>query len=366
MTKGASFVAMLTLLASTGAESFELGDAEIARLGIEVASVESASHVAVAAGPAEVVVPPAQLAVVSAPTDGLIARLVVAAGDTVARGQPIAELDSAEFLDWQRAYLEAEGAAELARAQLARDRGLFDDGVIAERRVQEATAIARVAELKVAQAGEQLRLAGLDDRALQDLGRGRALTARLVLRAPLDGTIAAAHAKVGARVGRLDPVVTIADPRTLWLELHLREADAARVELGQTAAITVRGAEHTGPITAIARIVDPTTQTVLVRAVIDNSTGALRAGLLLEARVTAPAEGIAFALPAGAVTRAGGAAYVFVREPTGFEARRVEVLAEDGEHIYVDAGIDRGGLRVAVGGINALKALWLAAQEAEG
>jgi hypothetical protein len=65
------------------------------------------------------------------------------------------------------------------------------------------------------------------------------------------------------------------------------------------------------------------------------------------------------------VTRSGDAAYVFLREPTGFAAHRVEVIAEDGERAFV-GGIDRGGRLVAVGGVSALKSLWLAAREPGG
>jgi len=347
------------------AESFAVADTEIARLGVELAAAEPTDRVAVAAAPAEVVVPPAHEAVVGTPVDGLLVRLLAAVGEEVRRGQPLAELDSAELLYWQREYLEAAAERELAEAQLARDRDLRAAGIIADRRLEETTARAHAAELAVSSARERLRVAGFDSQAIASLGAKRELSARLVLRAPLDGVVAEAHAKVGARVHALEAIVTVADLRTLWLELHVRQEDAAKIAPGMIAAAAVGGATVEAPIAVVGRVVEPATQTVLVRAVADNAGGALRAGQFVAARVLASSESDAFVVPARAVTRSGDAAYVFLREPAGFAARRVEVIAEDGERVFV-GGIDRGGARVAVGGVSALKSLWLAAREPGG
>jgi membrane fusion protein, heavy metal efflux system len=358
-----SLLLLVCAVANAHADSFAVSDDQLARLGVRLGAAETVDRVEVAAAPAEVVVPPAQQAVVSAPVDGVVARLLVAEGEPVTKGQTLAELDSKDFLQWQREYLEAAVAAELAAAQLARDHDLHDEGIIAARRLQETQAQAHAAEVRLDQAGEQLRLAGFDDAARKALVSGRRLSARLVLRAPFDGVVAAVHAKVGARVDSLDAVISIADLRTLWLELHLSQENAAKVERGMVGAVKIGTTDITGPVTVVGRVVDPATQTVLVRVEVENAHGLLRAGQFLAAQVLAPIEHTTYALPAAAVTRSGGAIFVFVREPSGFAARRIEVVAEDGSRVYVTAGIDRDA-RVAVEGISALKSLWLSTQEA--
>ena len=358
-------VIVICVIGNARADSFDVSDDQLARLGVTLGAAEAVDHVEIASAPAEVVVPPSQQAVVSAPVDGLVARLLVAAGEPVTRGQALAELDSKDFLQWQREYLDASVAAELADAQLARDRDLHAEGIIAARRLQETEARAHAATVALDQASEQLRLVGFDKPALTALMSKRRLSARLVLRAPFDGVVAAQHATVGARVDSLEAVVMVADLRTLWLELHLSQESAAKVAPGMLAAVNLGDVELTAPITTVSRVVDPATQTVLVRAAVDNGAGLLRAGQFVRASVLAPSERVTYALPAGAVTRSGEAAFVFVREPNGFAARRIEVLAEDGARIYVTAGID-GGARVAVEGISALKSLWLAMQESGG
>jgi cobalt-zinc-cadmium efflux system membrane fusion protein len=141
------------------------------------------------------------------------------------------------------------------------------------------------------------------------------------------------------------------------------QESAIHVQAGQLVSVTVGGETLTGNVTTVGGVVDPATQSVLVRAEVDNAKRALRAGQMLTARVLArPAGGVAYAVPAAAVTRNGGDALLFVRRGGDVIARRIDVLADDGTRVYVASGIGADAL-VAVEGISALKALWLAAEE---
>src|SRR5690606_8100339 len=139
------------------------------------------------------------------------------------------------------------------------------------------------------------------------------LATRVVLRAPLGGVVAAVHGDVGGRVDALDPVLAVIDLDELWLELRVAQESAATVAPGmQVIAEPPGAAPVTGLVTTVGRVVDPATQTVLVRAAVDNAAGMLRAGQLMPARLVArPAAGSALALPAAAATREGGDVVVF-------------------------------------------------------
>lgn len=346
--------------------AFEVSDAELARLGVELALPEAAEFVELGGAPAVVVVPPARQALVSAPQGGIVARLLAAEGDVVAAGQPLAELDSADYLERQRDYLDAAAAAELAVAQEARDRGMFEEGIIAERRLAETSAAARAARSHLDQARAQLELAGFSRADVERLVADRRLATRLVLRAPLAGTVVAVHGTVGGRVDALDPVLAVADLRELWLEARLPQERAARVAVGMSmVAIPPAHAERTGTVTAVGGAVDAATQTVLVRASIDNADGALRAGQVLTARIRARAAAGAWSVPVAALTRQGNETLLFVRDGGQMLVRSVTVVGEDGARAYLAAGVD-ASRRVAVAGVSALKALWLTAAEEGG
>jgi cobalt-zinc-cadmium efflux system membrane fusion protein len=357
----AANLAAMAALAATN--EFAVSDEQLARLGVKLGTAETVDLVELAAVPAEVVVPPARQSLVSAPAGGVVARLLVAEGDRVAAGQPVAELDSVEFVTRQRDYLDAAAGADLAAAQEARDRALFAEGIIAERRVNESAAASRAARALLDQARAQLTLAGFKEADLDLLAAERRFATRIVLRAPFAGVVAAEHAGLGARVDALDPVLSVVDLKKLWLELRVPQESAAHVQPGQLVSVAAGGRAVTGTVTTVGGVVDAATQSVLVRAVVDNPDGLLRAGQMLTARVLArPAGGVAYAVPTAAVTRNGGEALLFVRSGGDVIARRIEVLADDGTRVYVESGIGADA-RVAVDGISALKALWLAAEE---
>src|SRR5690606_4758230 len=178
---------------------------------------------------------------VSAPGGGLVTRLHVAEGSEVAAGDPLVELRSVELLEAQREYVNAASAARLAEAQLARDRMLHDEGIIARRRLEEAEAAALAARVRAEQTGQQLRLVGADDAALDQLAASGDISAELTLRAPVAGVVIGRHGAVGEQVEALEPIVRIADLRQLWLEARVPQERADGVAAGMRLVADVRG-----------------------------------------------------------------------------------------------------------------------------
>jgi cobalt-zinc-cadmium efflux system membrane fusion protein len=188
-----------------------------------------------------------------------------------------------------------------------------------------------------------------------------------VLRATLTGVVTAVHSSVGGRVDALDPVLAVADLAELWLEIRVPQEVAARVARGMSVTVEPPGgAPVSGTVTTVGGVVDPDTQTVLVRATVRNESGSLRAGQFLMAHIQARLpSGHALSVPAAAVTRHGDRILLFVRRGGNVDVQAIEVLADDGRRVYVSGGLDAAA-RVAVDGISALKALWLAGDEEGG
>jgi membrane fusion protein, heavy metal efflux system len=341
--------------------SIEMSDEEIARLGVELGMPRRVDGIAVASGPAEVVVPPDRQRLVSSPLAGLVVRVFVAEGDPVDAGQPVAEIESPDVLDWQREYLEARVESDLAATQRRRDEGLYEDGIIAARRVEETSARARAAEIRLSRAEQRLRIAGFSQAELEVLARRGELSRQLTLQSPLTGFVLEQYTRIGAQIDALSPVARVADVSTLWLELRLPQESAAQVTAGMRVEGRAGAVDVWGTVTTVGQFVDAATQTVLVRAVFDNTDATLRAGQFASARVIAIDEA-ALEIPTAAVTRHQTETLVFVRSPQGFETRAVEVVSSDGGSVYVRGTID-GDTRIAVTGISALKSLWLAGQE---
>jgi len=90
--------------------------------------------------PGRVAVPNGQLRVVAARQGGVVERLIVAESERVASGQVLARLQSPDLISAQRSYREALTRLALAESEVARERMLHREGVIAERRLRESLA----------------------------------------------------------------------------------------------------------------------------------------------------------------------------------------------------------------------------------
>ena len=343
-----------------GDSALGLGRADLERLGVAFERPTTVSGIEIASGPAEVVIPPAQQAIVSTMVDGVLTRALVAEGDLVAAGQPMAEIASADLLRLEREFLDASSAAALARAQLQRDRGLHSDGIIAERRLQETGVAERTAATFLEHARQQLALVGLTDAELARLVDTGRLASTLELRAPFSAVVVEQLSALGAHVDALDPVYRVADLSRLWIEVHVPQESAERIAPGMRIVGTVGDRTRDAEVTHVSRVVDATSQSVLVRGSVDNADLALRAGQYLHARVLeGRREGFdAFSVPSAAIVRVDGDAHVFVRRGEQTNAEAVEILAEDGTDTYIRAVFD-ADVEVAVEGVATLKSVWL-------
>jgi membrane fusion protein, heavy metal efflux system len=120
----------------------------------------------------------------------------------------------------------------------------------------------------------------------------------------------------------------------------------------------VRGERLGGEIFQVGRTVDPVTQTVLVRAAVENIGLALRAAQVLPARIsTGPGSPGALAVPMPAIARMDGQAYVFARNGASLQRVPVTIVGEDGALAHVRSDGLGPDSEVAIRGVSALKAM---------
>lgn len=309
--------------------------------------------------PGRVVVPESRQRVLAAPVAALVERLQVGVGDEVRAGQVLATLRSPAAQDLQREAQAAAMQAELAQSTLTRDQRLFDEGLIAAARLEATRAQARQATL----------LADDRRRALAQAGAAAQANGGVVtLTAPISGTVIERQATVGQRLEAAAPLLRIAALDTLWVELQVPVREAAALRVGD--AVQLDEPALPARVIAIARAVDATSQTVMVRAAVQApaaATAALRVGQGVQAELLrAPTAGLA--VPAGAVVQHGGRNWVFADLGGGrLRALPVQVLQRSGQGVLVRPAepAQAPGLaadtRLVVQGTASLKALLAAA-----
>ncbi len=329
-------------------EAMMLLPAQIKSLGVETAVVGEGDPGRPGSFPGRVVVPVDQMRVVAAPVVGMVEMLAFVPGDKVRKGQVLARLSSAQALELQREALQSASQASLLAQNLKRDEQLFGEGLIAESRLQATRAAASQAAAQAAERRQGLALAG---------GAGRKVGGPLALVAPIDGVILEQSAQLGQRLEAAAPIYRIARLSPLWVEIQVPRAQAESLREGMP--VRIAGSAQPGKLITIGRAIDPSSQTVIVRALIEQDAERLTPGQSVAVEIALP-KGNGQRVPAAAVVRIEGQPQAFVQSGSDaqamrFELRPVRILDESGERVLVE-GL-KAGERIAIRGVSGLKAM---------
>ncbi len=356
MNKMLFAVALLIAALPAAAQRIAISPEQARALGIRTTEVEPVHRAWGTAWPAKVVVPNAQLLVVTAPQEGLLTRLEVAEGEPVRKGQRLAVIQSPRLVEEQRLYLEALTRLGLARAELNRDRQLKAEGIIPERRFLETRARYTQARTEVEQRRQALMLAGMDEGAVRELEKAHKLSATLEVRSPMDGVVLEQLATPGQRVEIASPLYRIGRLDPLWLEIQVPYERLESVRTGM--AVKVEKPQVEGRIVTVGSMIQGENQSVLVRAEVPNPERRLRPGQFVQVRLARVEEGRVWRVPRRALLRAEGKTWVLVERPGGFDPVPVAVTTEEPDALVVEGDL-KAGDRVATTGTAALKAAWL-------
>ena len=195
---------------------------------------------------------------------GTITSLPARKGDSVRRGDVIAQLDSS------RAEAgAAQAQEELSRAQRELDNAttLLDRGIGTADRVAQARATLAAAEAQVSEADESL--------------------SRYTIRAPFDGSIENLMLNDGEYAAAGTSVARIVDSHPITVAIQIPQQSRDGIEVGQPAAVRfITGEIREGVISFVAEAASAQTRTFLAEVEIANPDGAIRPGL--SAEVTIP------------------------------------------------------------------------------
>ncbi len=244
-----------------------------------------------------------QEASVGAEVPGLrLATVNVNIGDVVKKGQVLAtfarETTEAESLQGKAALMQAEAAAESAKADADRARSIENTGALSKSQIaqyltQEKVTRAQFEAAKAAYAASQVRLGNTQ------------------VRAPDDGVISARAATVGAVAGAGQELFRLVRQSRMEWRAEVTPAEVGQVKVGQKVEVTAAsGLTVAGTVRAIAPTADPQTRNVLVFADLPKHTE-LKAGTFARGQFQIGSSQ-ALTVPAQAIVVRDGHNYVFV------------------------------------------------------
>jgi cobalt-zinc-cadmium efflux system membrane fusion protein len=297
------------------------------------------------------------------PFSGLVREVMVEAGQSVSRGQPLLRIASPELVDARNGLISASAqqaasgeALRIAKATAERQKAIYEtaggalqDYLRAQGDLMAAQSSSRTANSAVTAARERLAIFGATDgetRALERDGDRNSPTAT-VFRAPVSGLIVDRNVAPGQFVAAATstPLMTITNPAHVWLVAQLPESEAAEVRLGDQVVVTtpaLPGRQFSATIDNIGAALDPVTHRLAVRATVRNPDAMLKPQMFASFAIRRRLSGTGGVLvPARAIIREG-------------EAARVWVLGRDGL-LYgrgVQLGDTVGGVTRVVRGLN--------------
>ncbi|WP_333878737.1 efflux RND transporter periplasmic adaptor subunit [Methylobacter sp.] len=271
---------------------------------------------------------------IAAPLMGILTQIHCEEGQQVKKGALLFELDtrSADAL-----IAKAEVAVEFAQKNFARKQQLNATDNISRKLYDEAELLLQTSR--------------------KDLLNARTQRELLQIRAPLSGTVAAIHFKVGEAVNQNTVLADLIDLDRLDIAIHVPSQEAS-LRLGQPVEINAGSAAssvviQSGKIIFIGVQIDPLTDTVLVRASLQNGSG-LRPGQFVNVRIIAEERSGRLAVPVESVVTRAGVSMIAVVEGDNAKQKVIQPSLRDGNLIEISGEGLQKGMTIVTQGVYGL------------
>jgi len=201
--------------------------------------------------------------VVSSPVQSTIDSIECKEGDTVARGDILAQLDNRiEKLD----MLRTKAAMEKRQFDFEGTNNLFADNIISEDEAMKG----RI----------ELELARLQAEQAEEINRLRTITA------PISGIIVEKMREIGESVTATQPMFRLVDIDKVFVQFYLPVEDSALIKVGRELRVKCRAADEDAMFPGVVAFVDPRVDAasglIRVKVIIDNPDHAIKPGLRAE------------------------------------------------------------------------------------
>jgi RND family efflux transporter MFP subunit len=265
---------------------------------------------------------------------GVVARINVDEGDQVRAGQVLASLNLTEY---SANFAEADATLRTVESQLVRTQTLFEKGLVAQARLDDA-------QLAVDRARAARQATGFN-------------RSQGVIVAPSSGVILRRGAEPSQNVSPGQLIVSIGEVNSgLVVRAGLSSADAARIKTGDLADVRITGqpaAPRKGRVTRVGAKSDAATGGFDVEIAVTPIDG-LRSGLVAEVDILASGVGGAVG-PIRAPTlalldaRADQGVVLVVDAQNIARRRAVQTAGVDGDSVLVVGGLEPGERVVSSG-----------------
>ena len=319
---------------------FAAGHPQLALLGLSVAAPGKAITVEL---PAKLVWNEERTQRIYPAFAGRVTAIKADVGQAVKSGTLLAQLASPDFGVAQADTAKSQADVGLTQKSLARQKELFEAGIVAKKDLDIAQADAARAQAESQRAQARTRLYGGSG--------GGGVNQQLALAANVSGIVVERNLNPGQelRPDQSGPGVpalfVVTDPTSLWVQIDARESEIGTLKIGSAFELVIAslgGQKFEGKVTAAADYIDPATRTIKVRGVVANPNRLLKAEMLATARIERIL-GAGVVIPSQAVSLLGSKHTVMVQTAPGvFESRDVTLSYQGPRETVVATGLEAG------------------------
>jgi len=294
---------------------------------------------------------------VVSPFTGPVTRIFAALGQPVAKGQPLALVQSADYAAAIGAYRKAAVTAVNARRLATADRDLAAHDGISEREAAQAQTDAASADADRDAAFQTLISMAVDRGTIARAMSGNpAAGVSGVIRAPVSGIVVDKQVTPGQLLqAGSSAAFTVANLSQVWVLAEIAPQDLASVTVGSAA--TIDPGNGTGPfhgtVQNIGAAVDPNTRAIVARIVVPNPGGLLKKQMFVDVSIESGRVSTGLLVPVSAVLRDDqNLPFVYAALPDGSFARRHVTLGyRDSQNYDVTSGLASGDRIVSNGAL---------------
>lgn len=247
----------------------------------------------------------------------------------VKAGEPLLRLASEGWLRYQQEHVQNSTALNLAQQGMNRDKALFEDGLIPKRRLLEAQAQLTMANTAYQSSRQMLKLMGAGGGEISQIEKTGRITANLVVRAPVAGSLSGMALMLGQQVAPGSTLLQITKPGGLELLLNASAEQSSLIKPGQVVRFKACNGQAMplGTVLGIGSELTVGNQSIPVRVKLNSNPQALSCykvnqfvSASVETGASADLSGFDFKVPDTAVVYIGSQAYVFAKSADGFQA----------------------------------------------
>jgi membrane fusion protein (multidrug efflux system) len=172
-----------------------------------------------------------------------------------------------------------------------------------------------------------------------------------VIRAPFSGRVGLRRVSVGGLVAPGTVITTLDDTSSIKLDFTVPERVVAAMRAGleiEATSVAYPGQTFSGRVASVDSRVDPSTRSVIVRAIVPNEQGLLKPGMFMNVRISRGAADV-LVVPEEALVPEQGDVFVYVVADGKASKRKIQTGQRTIGNVQVTDGLRAGDMVVTEG-----------------